>query len=89
MCIVHLPVLVQALVVNRVLPHLFPFLVIPLEITFICIVQPVHQSFQLLAGMHLRIQSQIASDNLFHVELAHLHVVLRKRLKQALLAVYD
>ena len=40
----------------------------PLEITFICLVQPVHQSFQLLAGMHLRILSQIASDNLFHVE---------------------
>ncbi len=30
MRIVHLPVLVQALVVNRVLPLLFPFLVIPL-----------------------------------------------------------
>ena len=87
--VVHLPVLVETLVAYGVLPLLLPSLVILLEIGLISLVQPVNQCFQLSAGIHLRIQSQISPDNLFHVELAQLYVILRKRLEQILLAVYD
>jgi len=75
MCIVHLPILVETLMADSVLPLLFPVLVISLEVYLVSLVKPAHQVLQLLTGMHLGIQRQIPPDDLLHVELAHLYVV--------------
>ncbi len=44
---------------------------------------------QMLADLHLGIQRKVSPDNLLHVELAHLYVVLCKGLEECLLTVYD
>ena len=68
-CIVHLPVLMEALVVNRVLPLFSPCLVIFLEVSLVNPVKPCSQVFQFPAGQHLGIQREIAPDYLLHMEL--------------------